>query len=348
MTATNGVLADVAVVIVNYRTPGHVLDCLGALAEERRRSPSFDVVVVDGGSGDASVETIAAGVAGLGAGDWVSLLPLSINGGFGYANNEAIRRLMARATPPRFIHLLNPDAVIEPGAIAALRAALEHEPNAACAGSLLVGEGGEAQGSAFDFPSMRSEFVRGLGIDRVRRLLGSRSFIASAQTTRVGWVTGASVMLRMAALREAGLFDEGFFLYFEEVELMHRLTDAGWQVLHVPDSRVHHIGGVSTGVADGGSAPRRLPGYWYRSRRRYFALTGGRLHAWMASAAWLTGALVWRPLFALGIRPRGAHAPHEEIDLIRQGLYASRRDSAPVISPWDSPTGHEPAWMKEF
>src|SRR5918996_1471495 len=108
--------AAVAVVIVNYRVPAMVKRCLGALAGERSLLPKLQAVIVDGGSADGSVEELAT-VAGCPEYDeWVKFLPLPVNGGFGWANNQAIQRLIVGGGQPRYIHLLNPDAEIETGA----------------------------------------------------------------------------------------------------------------------------------------------------------------------------------------------------------------------------------------
>jgi GT2 family glycosyltransferase len=340
-------MSDITIVIVNYRTPDHVASCLAALARERAAWPMFDVVVVDGGSGDDSVERLTAYINEREIGDWTALVPLTLNGGFGWANNEAIRRVMARANPPAFVHLLNPDAIVEPGAVQLLHDALLAEPRAACAGSLLTTEDGLAQGSAFDFLTIRSELARGANTGFVNRLFGCRPFVAATQTVEAEWVTGASVMIRVEALAQVGLFDEGFFLYFEEVELMYRLRRAGWTMLHVPASRVIHVGGASTGVADGASAMRRLPSYWFRSRRRYLALTRGPAATVMASSAWLLGAMLWKLRSIAGMgRAWSSHAPHEARDLTAHGVVPSREDMTPFIPSLTSAIDQPPAWMR--
>ena len=108
--------------------------------------------------------------------------------------------------------------------------------------------------------------------------------------TRVDWLAGASLMMRRSVLDEIGLFDEGFFLYYEETDLCHRALRAGWPTVYVPDSRVTHIGSVSTGM----KTWSRLPGYWFDSRWRYFAKTHGAAHAWAATAAFVLGRSLWR------------------------------------------------------
>jgi GT2 family glycosyltransferase len=69
---------------------------------------------------------------------------------------------------------------------------------------------------------------------------------------------------------QVGLFDEGFFLYFEEVDLALRAARAGWESWYVPAARVVHEAGASTGATGGRELERRMPRYWFESRRRYF------------------------------------------------------------------------------
>lgn len=88
---------------------------------------------------------------------------------------------------------------------------------------------------------------------------------------RVDWVTGASFVARLSALRQSDLFDERFFLYWEEIELCHRISAAGYEIWCIPDARVFHSGGVSTGMH---VSERRIPPYWFASRNHFFRTTG--------------------------------------------------------------------------
>src|SRR5688500_10269754 len=94
--------ARVAVIIVNYRTPDLTLKCLESLAREKESVDSLEVIVVDGGSADGSAEKLGAAIQE-GYRDWVTLLPLSINGGFGWANNQAILKLSRSSQAPELI-----------------------------------------------------------------------------------------------------------------------------------------------------------------------------------------------------------------------------------------------------
>lgn len=339
----------VTAIIVNYRTPELTLRSVAALRQARRDFAQLDVIVVDGGSGDGSDAVLRAGIAREGDADWVTLLPLTRNGGFGWANNQAIMRALRRETPPDFVYLVNPDAVVAPGALAALTDALVADPKAAAAGSRLFDEDGRAMGAAFRFPTAAREFFRGANTPALERALGVAPLMVEAEgdPVAVDWVTGASVLFRAEALRKVGLFDTGFFLYFEEVELMHRLRRAGWRVLHVPAAQVAHIGGAATGVVDGASEQPRLPDYWFRSRRRFYALTQGGMPARLSGLAWLAGHGVWRLRALAGLGRRVAHAPGEWRDLLRNGLAPVALDRRAAVARWDDPLDLPPAWQDE-
>jgi N-acetylglucosaminyl-diphospho-decaprenol L-rhamnosyltransferase len=204
----------------------------------------------------------------------------------------------------------------------------------------LIGPDGRAAACAFRFPSPGREFVSASQSDALGRLLRIRPTVVNGKNSiEVDWVTGASVMFRATALRETGLFDDGFFLYFEEVELMRRLHAARWTVRHVPASRVFHVEGAATGLG----AARALPGYWYRSRRRYFALSGGAIAIWTADAAWAAGRIAATIKKAAG---RFQNRPGARtLDLLRFGSWPRREDRLPSVVDWGDVPGKPPAWM---
>jgi N-acetylglucosaminyl-diphospho-decaprenol L-rhamnosyltransferase len=339
----------IAVIIVNYRTPQLVLQCLGALAVERSALPDLRAIVVDNGSGDDSAGFLSVELDKVPFADWVSFMPLSLNGGFGWGNNQAMLRLFQEVDPPEAIYLLNPDTRIEAGALVALVRDMERRSDAGAIGSQLLQEDGSLAGSAFRFPSVAREFARGLAIGAVDRMLRIKpTLIPYGEREPVDWVTGASVLLRSEALGIAGLFDTGFFLYFEEVELMHRLRRHGWKSYHCPESRVVHIAGASTGVVDGRrEGSRAPPDYIFQSRRRYFALTSGRLPALLASFAWLLGqglSSLVQPIFPARVGPTD---PVERRTLFKIGLSATTHDTRPALTcPTDVP-GAPPAWTNK-
>ena len=345
-----GLIAEsVAVVIVNYRTPDLTAACLAALEWERSAFRTLRIMVVDGGSADGSAEKLSEWIARHGLGDSAQLLALPVNGGFGWANNQAIQRLMSLGEPPEYIHLLNPDTEVEPRAVSLLAEYLSRHPRAAAVGSQLLEPDGSWTGSAFSFPSIRGEFSRGARTAAVDRLLRVPPVSVRTTTAReVDWATGASVMFRAEALRDVGLFDEGFFLYHEEIELMWRMRRAGWTIATEPRSRVRHVGGGATGVHSretSGTVEPRRPRYWYRSRTRYFGLTRGRAAAALAFTSWLLGHGVWRIRRRAGFAAGAKRFDHELRDHLTNAFPRSH-DFAPATVPANSAPSDHPAWMK--
>ncbi|MFO0850937.1 MAG: glycosyltransferase family 2 protein [Gemmataceae bacterium] len=286
-------MASVHVVIVNYRTPDLVVDCLRSLAAERAARPGDRVTVVDGGSGDGSAERLVAAVAADGWGGWCDILPLAENRGFAAGNNAALRPLLAGPAPPDYVLLLNPDTVVRPGAVQELVAFLDAHPAVGIVGSRLEHPDGIPQTSAFRFPSLAGEFENGVRLGVVSRLLSRWrvSLPVRAEAHPADWVSGASLMVRRAVFDAVGLLDEGYFLYYEETDFCLRAKRAGWACWYVPASRVVHLVGQSTGV----SAPgRRVPGYVFQSRRRYLGQAYGPGYRLLCDAAWAVGYASWR------------------------------------------------------
>ena len=292
MTAATSKVLQVAAVIVTYRSAALTLDCLRSLQLERLH-PAYqlNVVVVDNGSGD--YPAIAEAVAREGWGDWVSLVEAPRNGGFAYGNNVGFAHA-ARLWNPDYLHMLNPDTRVKPGAVCALLAFLEHNPVVGIAGSSFENGDGSDWPIAFRFPGALSELESGLRLGLVSRLL--RRWVVpqvmAPRSQQIDWCAGASMMLRRTMLEQIGGLDERFFLYYEETEFCWRARQAGFQTWYVPSSRVVHIAGQSTGLTERGAAPKRLPDYLFESRRRYFLLTLGLQKACVTDLlALLAGAL---------------------------------------------------------
>lgn len=292
-------------VILNWRTTEMTLRSTEA-ALAGLQGIDGALVIVDNDSGDGSFERLATEAQARG---WttgpqqVRVLQSGHNGGFGAGNNYGIRAGMPDGSRPDYIYLLNSDAFPAPDAIRALLMHLESHPQTGLAGSYIHGPEGEPHRTAFRFPSILGEFEQQIRFGPVSRLLKTHIIAQPIPraTTRVDWLAGASLMMRQSVLDEIGLFDETFFLYYEETDLCRRAALAGWPTDYVVESRVAHIGSASTGM----KTWTRIPKFWLDSRLHYFVGNHGRIYAALATLAILTGGTLWRLRLLIQRKDRG-------------------------------------------
>jgi N-acetylglucosaminyl-diphospho-decaprenol L-rhamnosyltransferase len=280
---------EVAVIIVNYRSAELTLRALASLAKENENPAlSLSVVVVENDSGDA--DRLREGI-GASYASFAQLVVSPVNGGFGAGNNLGVRTLLAQGSSAQAFHFLNPDTVVHPGAVLALARFLHDHPRAGAVGSRFEHGDGTPWPIAFRFPTPLGELESGACLGLISRLLKQHTVAMELgdQPEQVDWLSGASMMMRRQVLESIGGFDETYFLYFEETDLCRRAKEAGWEIWYVPDSRVMHIRGQSTGVTVLDEKPKRLPRYWFESRRRYFAKNHGLAYAAAADLAFLAG-----------------------------------------------------------
>jgi N-acetylglucosaminyl-diphospho-decaprenol L-rhamnosyltransferase len=320
----------VLISIVNYRTAALAIDCLQSLQEPVTRHGHAQVVVVDNASGDDSVPRLQAAIDAHGWSAWARVVASPRNGGFAAGNNDAIRA--ARAAGLRFdlVWLVNPDARVRPEALAQLCSFMTEHPKAGIAGGSMEDGQGERWPIAFRFPSVWSEIESGVNLGPVSRVL-SRYVVARRmgdEATRTDWICGANFMIRAATLEQIGLMDEGYFLYYEETDYCREAAKAGWECWYVPAARVAHIAGQSTGVTGVAAHTRRLPGYWFESRRRYFIKQHGRLYTALADLGWFASHLLWRARCVMQSKPR-SDPPHLLRDFLAHSVWLNPR--APVV-----------------
>lgn len=321
---------DVAVVIVTYKSADLTVDCLRSVEVERALpGPKIRVVVVDNASGDGP--TVARAIEENRWASWATLVVAEKNGGFAYGNNVGIQRAFADGRPD-YVHLLNPDTLVRKGAIAALVSFLEAQPEAGIAGGSFENLDGSDWHIAFRFPTLLSELDQGLQIGLISRLLSKRVMARRmdpvAQPT--DWVSGASMMVRRKVLESIGGLDENYFLYFEETDLCYRAKAAGFSTWYVPESRVMHIAGQSTKVTVRNEAVKRLPSYWFESRRRFFATTYGLRYAILTDLVAL-GAHALGHLKRLAMWRGDRGVPHYLRDLSRHSVLRAKNREQPAI-----------------
>jgi len=241
-------MSRLAVVIVSWNVRDLLTDCLRSLCADLATSGlQADIWVVDNGSTNGTPGMVAE------AFPQVHLIASPENLGFAAGNNVALREISnPKSQIPKYIWLLNPDTEVQPGATAALLAALEANPRAAVAGAKLLYADGSLQQSAFRFPDLVQlafEFFPlppRLYDTSLNGRYPRRRYEAQAPFL-VDHPLGATMMVRAEAVAQVGLMDEGYRMYCEEIDWCWRMHRAGWRALCVPAARVIHHAGRSTG-----------------------------------------------------------------------------------------------------
>jgi N-acetylglucosaminyl-diphospho-decaprenol L-rhamnosyltransferase len=282
--------AKVAVSIVSYGTADLIAEALPALLAELSGFPAWDVAIVDNASPNGDADRMAAHLAKIND-PRVHLVRSPVNGGFAAGNNVALNAFKALDWTPDCVLLLNPDAEIRPSAIHEMVRVMASAPRIGVVGAVLENEDGSTWTAAFNFPSLMGEFVRGVGLGPLMRrwpVLAAQADGATAPV-KVDWVSGAAMLIRQDVINEIGGMDEGYFLYFEEIDYMLQASRAGWQTWHAPAAKVLHVAGAATGLGDGTAREGRMPTYWFQSWRRYFEKNHGAVYARATAAMKLAG-----------------------------------------------------------
>jgi hypothetical protein len=230
------------VVTVNHDAGEALLACVDSVLAS---TIPVEVRVVDNASRDGSLELVRRKH---GSDPRVRILENDTNLGFARANNQALREAAGE-----YVLLLNPDCVVQPQALEAMRAVLEEDPGAGMAGCLLVGaDGREQPGCRRRLPTPGRGLVRALGLreplNGLRKRLGvtgSADFVQTGERlpekpAPVEAISGAFMLVRRRALAEVGLLDEGYFLHCEDLDWCARFGSAGWRILFVPGVTTYH------------------------------------------------------------------------------------------------------------
>jgi N-acetylglucosaminyl-diphospho-decaprenol L-rhamnosyltransferase len=228
----------VAAVVVNYNARDHLLACVPSLRSDGVRT----VVVVDNDSRDGSGQALAASDPDA---RW---LPTGANLGYGAAANRGVA-----ATTQRYVLILNPDVLVEPGTVKALAAALDRDEGLGVVGPKVEEPDGTRYPSARRFPDLLTAAGHAfLGYIAPRNRFSRAYKLADWDPERLGyvdWISGSCFLARRAAFEAVGGFDEAYFMYAEDVDLCWRLGRAGWRVGYEPAGRVVHAGAASTNQA---------------------------------------------------------------------------------------------------
>jgi len=277
-----------AIVILNYRTPELVVQCLASLESEVDMTCDR-VIVVDNQSGDGSAQLIRESIASRAWSSWAHLVESERNGGFSYGNNVGMERAHAR-----YYLLLNSDTIVREGAIHAMLAAIEARPDVGLLGPRLEWPDGEGQVSAFRDITPLGQMLTAARTGPLSRLFPKRvtAIDLTDEPLEPDWVSFACVLLRREVLETVGRMDDGYFMYYEDADYCRRARTAGWKVLYWPAAHVVHLRGGTSPVKELARSRRRLPRYYYEARARYFRLHFGIGGFVAANLLWTCGHLI--------------------------------------------------------
>src|SRR5947209_6259364 len=246
--------SDISIIIVNYNTIHLLRDCLVSLAHTEGQLAQ--IIVVDNASADGSADMVQAEFP------QVVLVRNQQNAGFSRANNQGI----SMATR-KYILLLNSDTIVHGGALNVMAEFLNRERAAGAVTCKLLNADGSIQASISNRPGPVLLIWRLLGVsrlvsgDRARKIFARTAGLFMGKTVRgylkpysagdtpieVGNISGDCLMMRREVLEQVGLLDEGFFMYFEDMDYCLRISQAGWKLFYLPQGEIVHLGGMSSG-----------------------------------------------------------------------------------------------------
>ena len=288
---TNAFLPDLVVSIINYRTADLTIAAATSALDAFGQRKNAALVVVDNASGDGSdgmIETWMNKTSDA----RVTLIRSATNSGFSGGHNQAIAAFPDAA----YYLILNSDALLRAGFFEAILDAAAQNPQAGLIAPRLEWEDGTPQESCFRFAGPASEFIRAAGSGPVTRLL-QRYVVPlpiSPDPADIRWASFACILLRGEMVRDIGMMDEGYFLYFEDAEYALRARRKGWHVTFAPAARAVHFRGGSGPVKEMQAEKKRLPAYYWRSRMRFFRQTHGFLGPFLCNLTWIAGRFVAR------------------------------------------------------
>ncbi len=264
-TSAHTTQIDVSVIIVNYNVREFLEQALRSV-ELARASLSVETFVVDNNSSDGSVDMVRSRFPE------THVISNKENTGFSKANNQAIR-----IASGRYLLILNPDTIIQEDTLVSLVDFMDAHPEAGAVGcKILNADGTFAPESRRAFPTPAVAFYRIIGLSKLfpqnpRFGRYNLSFLPDTEVCEVDALSGSCMFVRQDALRQnfpassngrpssrddadlqagAGLFDEDFFMYGEDLDWCYRIQKAGWKIYYTPDTQIIHYKGESTKKGD--------------------------------------------------------------------------------------------------
>jgi len=224
---------SLSIVVVNFNTCELLRQCLKSILT-RLEIRDVEIVVVDNHSDDDSIRMVRNNFPE------IKIIANETNNGYSKATNQAIQ-----ISSGKYILVLNADTIMKPGAIQALYSYMERNPGCGIAGPKLLYPNGDLQYSCRTFQTIKTTLFRRTILGRIfPRSKALRDHLMldwdHGSDREVDWLQGSAFMIRRSAIDQVGFMDERYFLYFEDVDLCHRMKNADWKVCYVPEAEILH------------------------------------------------------------------------------------------------------------
>lgn len=273
-------MIDLSVVVVSWNVRDLLCECLESV-QASSRADRTEVIVVDSASSDGTPEAVQERFPA------VRLVKLDVNVGFSKGNNIGLE-----AAAGRYILLLNPDTRLVGKALECMVAYMDAHPTVGLIGPKLLNPDGTVQSSRRRFPTLWTGIFESTWLQCAapQRVLSHFYMLDCSDDAicPVDWVYGAAMLVRREVVDQVGGFDEGFFMYSEELDWQKRIREAGWLIHYVPDAQIIHYGGKSSEQI---VAQRHI--YFQTSKIRYFRKHHGVLAGWFMRS-FLLSNYVWQ------------------------------------------------------
>lgn len=234
-------MKDIAVILINYNTSKYTLECIQKVVDKTSEEISYEIIVVDNNSEIADYKNLKTNFP---KHPNISLYRSNINTGFGGGNMFGVKYAIAN-----YLLFLNNDAMLQNDCLSILYRYMEENPSV-----------GVCTAQNYDeYNVLVPSFDHDKGL---RRLLFGRSFLEKNNSSlypnrkreyttplEVNWVNGAFLFFRRTSFLKIGGFDTNIFLYWEEMDLCHRLREHCFSSVLVPEAKVLHFQGVSIGTS---------------------------------------------------------------------------------------------------
>lgn len=276
---------DIVISIINFRTGDLTLQCVQSVLADLA-GINGQIVVIDNFSEDGSAEQIQAWIAEQPVSTPIQFLQSAINSGFSGGHNQVMQAVQAS-----FYLILNSDAILRPGFLTTMLEATAAHPKAGFLCPIIEYDDGVIQNSCFRFHGPFSELIRAAQIGAITRLFKGYdvSLGPDPDPSQIQWASFACILLRAEMVEAIGPMDEGYFLYFEDVEYCLRAARAGWSVRQIRAAKAVHFRGGSGPVKTLHKARKRLPKYYYSSRTRFLYQAHGYGGLIAANLLWYLG-----------------------------------------------------------